>query len=145
MLPAKEQRAVPIGGASLVSFKGISNAQKKAAWQFMSYLSSPAVNGAWSRFTGYFSPLKASYQTPEMKAYLQQDPRAAIALEQLQYAHPWYSTYETVAVRGAIENQLAALVNDPKLTPENAVKQAQKDADTLLKPYVEKTALSTLK
>jgi hypothetical protein len=25
MLPAKEQRAVPIGGASLVSFKGIIN------------------------------------------------------------------------------------------------------------------------
>ncbi len=40
----------------------------------------------------YFSPRKASYDTPEMKAYLQQDPRAAIALEQLKYAHPWYST-----------------------------------------------------
>ena len=50
------------------------------------------MNGAWSRFTGYFSPRKASYDTPEMKAYLQQDPRAAIALEQLKYAHPWYST-----------------------------------------------------
>ncbi|MEI4896582.1 extracellular solute-binding protein, partial [Klebsiella pneumoniae] len=78
MLPAKEQRAVPIGGASLVSFKGISEAQKKAAYQFLTYLVSPDVNGAWSRFTGYFSPRKASYDTPEMKAYLQQDPRAAI-------------------------------------------------------------------
>ncbi len=68
------------------------------------------MNGAWSRFTGYFSPRKASYDTPEMKAYLQQDPRAAIALEQLKYAHPWYSTWETVAVRKAMENQLAAVV-----------------------------------
>lgn len=71
MLPAKEQRAVPIGGASLVSFKGINEAQKKAAYQFLTYLVSPDVNGAWSRFTGYFSPRKASYDTPEMKAYLQ--------------------------------------------------------------------------
>ncbi|GAB7266153.1 hypothetical protein DZS_09880 [Dickeya ananatis] len=31
MLPAKEQRAVPIGGASLVSFKGISDEQKKSS------------------------------------------------------------------------------------------------------------------
>ncbi|WP_446910425.1 extracellular solute-binding protein, partial [Klebsiella pneumoniae] len=68
MLPAKEQRAVPIGGASLVSFKGINEAQKKAAYQFLTYLVSPEVNGAWSRFTGYFSPRKASYDTPEMKA-----------------------------------------------------------------------------
>jgi sn-glycerol 3-phosphate transport system substrate-binding protein len=75
---------------------------------------SPQVNGAWSRFTGYFSR-KAAYDTPEMKAYLQQDPRAAIALE-LKYAHPWYSTWETVAVRKAMENQLAAVVNDAKVT-----------------------------
>ena len=145
MLPAKEQRAVPIGGASLVSFKGISDAQKKAAYQFLTYLVSPEVNGAWSRFTGYFSPRKASYDTPEMKAYLQQDPRAAIALEQLKYAHPWYSTWETVAVRKAMENQLAAVVNDAKVTPEAAVQAAQKEADALMKPYVDKTALAEVK
>ena len=145
MMPAQLQRAVPIGGASLVSFKGISDAQKKAAYTFMTYLISPEVNGAWSRFTGYFSPLKATYDTPEMKAYLKQDPRAAIALEQLQYAHPWYSTYETVAVRKAMENQLAAVVNDEKVTPEAAAAAAQKEADTLMKPYVDKTALQPVK
>ncbi|MFW0766404.1 ABC transporter substrate-binding protein [Trabulsiella odontotermitis] len=145
MMPAKEQRAVPIGGASLVSFKGISDAQKKAAYQFLTWLISPQVNGEWSRFTGYFSPRKASYDTPEMKAYLQKDPRAAIALEQLKYAHPWYSTYETVAVRKAMENQLAAVVNDQKVTPEAAAKAAQQEADTLMKPYVEKTALAEVK
>ncbi|QOL13380.1 ABC transporter substrate-binding protein [Dickeya dianthicola] len=145
MLPAKEQRAVPIGGASLVSFKGISDEQKKAAYQFLSYLVSPPVNGAWSRFTGYFSPRKASYDTPEMKAYLEKDPRAATALEQLKYAHPWYSTYETVAVRKAMENQLAALVNDEKVTPEAAAKAAQQEADTIMKPYVDQTALAPVK
>ena len=145
MLPAKEQRAVPIGGASLVSFKGINDAQKKAAYQFLTYLVSPQVNGAWSRFTGYFSPRKAAYDTPEMKAYLQQDPRAAIALEQLKYAHPWYSTWETVAVRKAMENQLAAVVNDANVTPEAAVQAAQKEADALMKPYVDKTALAEVK
>ncbi|WHP31852.1 ABC transporter substrate-binding protein [Trabulsiella odontotermitis] len=145
MMPAKEQRAVPIGGASLVSFKGISDAQKKAAYQFLTWLISPQVNGEWSRFTGYFSPRKASYDTPEMKAYLQKDPRAAIALEQLKYAHPWYSTYETVAVRKAMENQLAAVVNDQKVTPEAAAKAAQQEADTLMKPYVEKTTLAEVK
>lgn len=145
MLPAKERRAVSIGGASLVSFKGISAAQKKAAYQFLSYLTSPQVNGAWSRFTGYFSPLKAAYDTPEMQDYLQKDPRASVALEQLNYAHPWYSTYETVAVRQAMENQLAAIVNDQKITPQAAAKAAQQQADTLMQPYVEKTAMAEVK
>jgi len=136
---------VTIGGASLVSFKGISDDQKKAAYTFLQYLVSPKVNGAWSRFTGYFSPRMASYDTPEMKEYLAKDPRAAIALEQLKYAYPWYATYETVAVRQAMENQLAALVNDEKVTPEAAAAQAQKDADTIMKPYVESTALTVPK
>ncbi|WP_134706655.1 ABC transporter substrate-binding protein [Rahnella sp. CJA17(1/100)] len=145
MMPAKVRNGVTIGGASLVSFKGISDDQKKAAYTFLQYLVSPKVNGAWSRFTGYFSPRMASYDTPEMKEYLAKDPRAAIALEQLKYAYPWYATYETVAVRQAMENQLAALVNDEKVTPEAAAAQAQKDADTILKPYVESTALTVPK
>lgn len=144
-LPAKEQRAVTIGGASLVSFKGISEAQKKAGYQFLNYLVSPSVNGGWSRFTGYFSPRKAAYDTVEMKDYLKKDPRAAIALNQLQYAHPWYATYETVAVRKALENQLAAIANDANVTPETAAKHAQQEADNLMKPFVDNTALAPVK
>lgn len=145
MLPAKEQRAVSIGGASLVSFRGINDHQKKAAYQFITYLVSPEVNGSWSRFTGYFSPRKSAYDTKEMKDYLQQDSRAAIALQQLKYAHAWYSTYETVAVRKAMENQLGALVNDSNLSPITAARNAQQEADQLLKPYVDQTALSPAK
>lgn len=142
MMPAKERRGVTIGGASLVSFKGISDAQKKAAWQFLSYLVSPEVNGGWSRFTGYFAPRMAAYDLPEMKSYLANDPRAEIALSQLRYAHPWYATYETVAVRRAMENQLAALLTDSAYSVERAAASAQQEADTIMKPYVEKTALS---
>lgn len=142
MMPEKVRRGVTIGGASLVSFKGISEDQKKAAWQFLSYLVSPEVSGSWSRFTGYFAPRTAAYDLPEMKDYLAKDPRAAIALSQLQYAHPWYATYETVAVRKAMENQLAALINDPNAKVDDAAARAQQEADNIMKPYVEKMALS---
>ncbi|MEC5342846.1 ABC transporter substrate-binding protein [Brenneria populi] len=142
MMPEKVRRGVTIGGASLVSFKGISEDQKKAAWAFLNYLVSPKVSGSWSRFTGYFSPRMAAYDLPEMKDYLAKDPRAAIALSQLQYAHPWYATYETVAVRKAMENQLAALLNDPAISVDKAVTAAQREADDIMKPYVERTALS---
>ncbi|WP_413734605.1 ABC transporter substrate-binding protein [Sodalis sp. RH21] len=141
MLPAKERQAVIIGGASLVSFKGISDAQKQAAYDFMAYLVSPDVNGAWSRFTGYFAPRMAAYDTPAMKTYLAQEPRAAVAMEQLRYAHPWYAAYETVAVRQAIENQLASLLTDKSRKVEDAARDAQAEADKIMQPYVDRTAL----
>jgi len=141
MLPGKERQAVIIGGASLVSFKGISEGQKAAAYAFLSYLVSPEVNGAWSRFTGYFAPRMAAYDTPAMKAYLAQDPRAEVAMQQLQYAHPWYAPYETVAVRQAIENQLASLLTDKTRSADDAARDAQTEADAIMKPFVDQTAL----
>lgn len=45
-------------------------------------------------------------------------------------------------MRKAMENQLAAVVNDTNVTPEAAVQAAQKEADALMKPYVDITALA---
>ena len=143
-MPKRLKRGVIIGGASLVSFKGINDEQKQAAWKFMEYLTSPEMSGRWSRFTGYFAPRKQAYDLPEMKEYLAKDKNAEVALSQLKYANPWYSTYETVAVRKAMENQMAALLNDENLTPVAAAAAAQKEADELLAPYVNKTSLSLL-
>jgi len=141
-MPKHVKRGVLIGGASLVSFNGISEAQKEATWKFMKFLTSPETAGRWSRFTGYFSPRIQAYDLPEMKAYIEADPNARVALSQLKYANPWYSTYETVAVRKAIENQMAALLSDKNLAPMDAAMTAQKEADELLKPYVMKTTLA---
>jgi sn-glycerol 3-phosphate transport system substrate-binding protein len=75
-----------------------------------------------------------------MKDYLQQHPDAKVALDQLQYAVPWFDTYNTVAVRKAMEDQVQAILSG-KTTPAEAVQTAQKNADELLRPYVEQTAL----
>jgi sn-glycerol 3-phosphate transport system substrate-binding protein len=75
-----------------------------------------------------------------MKDYLQQHPDAKVALDQLQYAVPWFDTYNTVAVRKAMEDQVQAILSG-KTTPAEAVRTAQKNADELLRPYVEQTAL----
>ena len=78
-----------------------------------------------------------------MKDYLQQHPDAKVALDQLQYAVPWFDTYNTVAVRKAMEDQVQAILSG-KTTPADAIQTAQKNADELLRPYVEETALKRL-
>jgi sn-glycerol 3-phosphate transport system substrate-binding protein len=143
-IPRNVSNGVPIGGASLISFKGTTPAQKKAAWEFISWLSSPKIIGHWSRFTGYFSPRKTAYDLPEMKKFIDAHPKALRAVKQLKYAGPWFATYNTVAARKAIDDQMQALLSDPKLTVEKAAELAQQKANKILKPYNDKMATSLI-
>ncbi|WP_218578221.1 extracellular solute-binding protein [Vineibacter terrae] len=139
-VPRKVRNAVPIGGASLVMFKGQSEASQEAGWKFIRWLSSTEVLAGWSRFIGYFAPRKSAYDMPEMKAFIARHPDAKVALDQLAYAQPWFATYQTVAVRKALEDEMQAVLNGKKKA-DQAVKDAQRKADELLRPYVEQTAL----
>ncbi len=139
-VPRNVRNAVPIGGGSLVMFKGLSDEQKAAGWKFAKWLSSTETLGGWSRFTGYFAPRKSAYYTPDMKDFMAKNPDAKVAIEQLPYAKPWFATYQTVAVRKALEDEIQAVLNGKKKAAQ-AVKDAQKNADTLMKPYVDQTAL----
>ncbi len=140
-MPRNVRNAVPIGGASLVSFQGTTEAQKAAAWEFITHLTSPEVQGRWSRFTGYFAPRMAAYDMDEMKEFVAQNPDALRAVEQLQFAGPWIATYNTVAVRKAVEDEMQALLSDPELSIDEAAARAQDNANEILAPYVEATAL----
>jgi sn-glycerol 3-phosphate transport system substrate-binding protein len=139
-LPRALVNAAPIGGASLIIPKGNSPERQAAAWTLVKWLVSPEIAGGWSRFTGYFAPRIAAYDLPEMQQYMTKYPDAKVALDQLAYARGWFSTYGTVAVRKALEDEVQAVLSG-KMTPEDAVAAAQKQADALMKPYVDQTAL----
>jgi len=139
-VPMNVRNAVPIGGASLVQPAGLDEAKRKAGWTLITWLTAPEQSGWWSRATGYFAPNKAAYDLPEMKEFMAKNPDAKTAIEQLDYAKPWFATYKTLAVRKAMEDELQAVVSGKK-SPKEAVVAAQKSADELLRPYVEQTAL----
>jgi sn-glycerol 3-phosphate transport system substrate-binding protein len=139
-LPRAMVNAAPIGGASLIMPKGNSPERQAAAWTLIKWLTSPEIAGGWSRFTGYFSPRIAAYDLPEMKTFMAAHPDAKVALDQLLYARGWFSTYNTVGVRKALEDNVQAVLSG-KATPEAAMAAAQKQADELMRPYVEQTAL----
>ena len=139
-VPKNVRNAVPIGGASLVMFAGQSEDSKKAGWKFIKWLTTPETLGGWSRFTGYFAPRKSAYDRPEMKEFIAKNPDAKVALDQLPYAKPWFATYQTVAVRKALEDEIQAMMNGKKKA-DQAVEDAQKKADELMRPCVEQTSL----
>ena len=81
-----------------------------------------------------------AYKLPEMREFLAKNPDAKIAIDQLAYAKPWFATYKTVAVRKAMEDELQAMLAGKK-TPKEAAAAAQRAADEIMRPYVERTAL----
>ena len=140
-MPRNVRNAVPIGGASLIIPKGLPAEQRKAAWELVKWFTSPEISGYWSRFTGYFAPNRHAYELPEMQKYIADNPNAKVALDQLQYAGPWFSTYNTVGVRKAMEDEVMAVLAGKKKA-EQAGKDAQATADKLMRPYVEQTVLT---
>jgi sn-glycerol 3-phosphate transport system substrate-binding protein len=139
-MPRALVNAAPIGGASLIIPRGNSPERQAAAWTLIKWLVSPEVAGHWSRFTGYFSPRIAAYDLPEMKSFMAAHPNAKVALDQLAYARGWFATYKTVEVRKALEDGVQAVLAG-KAAPDAAMDAAQKQADTILQPYVDQTAL----
>ncbi|HEX3348358.1 MAG TPA: ABC transporter substrate-binding protein [Acetobacteraceae bacterium] len=139
-IPRAMRNAVPIGGASLIIPRGNSPERQEAAWTLIQYLISPEIAGGWSRFTGYFAPRVAAYDLPAMRDFLAKNPDAKVAIDQIAFARPWFATFNTVAVRKALEDQVQAVLSGRIHAPE-AMANAQKAADQILRPYVERTAL----
>ncbi|MDO6407454.1 ABC transporter substrate-binding protein [Pantoea phytobeneficialis] len=134
MLPEKTQRGSPTGGGNLYVFKNASPEQQKAAMEFIRWVSAPEQAARWSIATGYVATSPAAWDTSVMKDYVKDVPQALVAREQLKYAQPELSTYNSVQIQEALNHAIEAAVTQTK-TPAEALESAQKQADRLLKAY----------
>jgi len=133
-LPRKKRNAVPLGGAHMFIFNKTSPERRKAAWQFIKWMSSPENAARWSIASGYIATRKSSLEVPEMKEYTSKFPEALVALRQLQFSYPWWTVYEWGKVTKALQTQLADAV-DGRRKPSEAMARAQEQADKILAPY----------
>ncbi|MBB5325704.1 sn-glycerol 3-phosphate transport system substrate-binding protein [Anoxybacillus tepidamans] len=91
-----ERQGVIIGGASLWMIKDADEAQKKAAWEFMKYLTTPEVQAKWHVKTGYFAINPAAYDLPLVKEQWKKYPQLKVTVNQLK------ETKATPATQGAL-------------------------------------------
>jgi sn-glycerol 3-phosphate transport system substrate-binding protein len=69
-----------IGGASLYIMKSRPPAEQQAAWEFVKYAMSPAVQGQWQADTGYYPIVKAAYDTAPSKEWATKYPQFLMAI-----------------------------------------------------------------
>jgi sn-glycerol 3-phosphate transport system substrate-binding protein len=134
MLPASKQRGSPTGGGNFYLFKKTTPEERKAALKFVQFMTTPERAAAWSIATGYVGTRPDAYETPRLKEYAASFPQALVARDQFQYATPELSTFQTGRVRKALDDAIQAALTGQK-TPAQALKDAQAEADRLLKPY----------
>ena len=134
MLPASKRRGTPTGGGNFYIFKKTNPAERKAAVRLIKFMTNPENAAEWSMKTGYMGVSPAAYETQKLKDYVQDFPYAAVARDQLQYATAELSTYQTGRVRKGLDDAIQATLTGSK-TPETALKEAQVQADRLLKQY----------
>ncbi len=134
MLPAGKQRGTPTGGGNFYIFKKDTPAERAAALKFIRWVTSPERAAQWAIATGYVAVSPAAWATPEMKKYLADFPAPTVARDQLQYAVAELSTHDNQRVTKALNDALQATLTGAK-TPEQALKEAQREADRILRPY----------
>jgi len=109
-------------------------AQREAAMKFIKWVTSPARAAQWGIDTGYVAVRADAWETPVMKQYVAGFPAAAVARDQLPYAKAELSTHDNQRVTKALNDGLQAALTGSK-TPEAALKDAQREADRLLRTY----------
>ena len=134
MLPAGKQRGSPTGGGNFYVFKKSTPAQREAALKFIKWITQPARAAQWGIDTGYVAVRPDAFETPAMKQYVAGFPAAAVARDQLPYAKAELSTHDNQRVTKALNDGLQAALTGTK-TPEQAMKDAQREAERLLRPY----------
>lgn len=134
MLPAKKQRGTPTGGGNFYIFKQTTPEERKAALKLVQWMTKPIRTAQWSIGTGYLGTRPDAYETDLLKAYVKDFPAAAVARDQLKYAVAELSVHENGRVYKILNDAIQAALTGSK-TPESALKDAQKQAERILKRY----------
>jgi sn-glycerol 3-phosphate transport system substrate-binding protein len=134
MLPAGKQRGTPTGGGNFYVFKKSTDAERAAAMKFIQWVTSPERAAEWAIATGYVAVSPAAWDTPAMKKYLADFAAPIVARDQLKHAVAELSTHENQRVTKALNDGLQAALTGAK-SPEAAMKDAQREADRILRSY----------
>ncbi len=131
-LPGKVKKAVPTGGTFFVMMAKASDAEKKAGWKFLHWMSEPAQTAYWARNTGYMPVRKSALESDELRAFYKDNPDYATAIEQLDHAVKFpFSPHLLEIQRKILQPGLEGPVVG-RGTVEEVLTSAAKDADRVL-------------
>ncbi|MEJ5992062.1 ABC transporter substrate-binding protein [Ramlibacter sp. PS3R-8] len=134
MIPGNTRKGSPTGGGNFHIFKKATPAQQEAAFKFIKWVTQPETAAQWSMDTGYVAVSEAAYGTDTLRKYGRDFPAALVARDQLAHSVAEFSTHENQRVTKALNDGLQAALTGTK-TPAQAMQDAQREADRILRTY----------
>ncbi|OLT12059.1 hypothetical protein BJF78_25185 [Pseudonocardia sp. CNS-139] len=86
--PTMGDQVYSLGGYNLGVFRDVPDDQRAAAAEFQKWWATPEVAARWTSVSNYMPGIAAAQDTDTLRAWVAQDPRRAVAAEQLPYARP---------------------------------------------------------
>lgn len=133
-LPGHKRVAAPTGGGNFYISSGIPEENVQAAWRFIKFCTEPERAMQWSIDTGYVPTRTSCFDTEIGKAYFAEVPEAIVAFEQIPLAKPELTTYNAAEMWRILNDNIQSAVTG-EATAEEALKNAQEQADELLSQY----------
>ncbi|MGH9092486.1 MAG: ABC transporter substrate-binding protein [Acidimicrobiales bacterium] len=146
VLGTKPVGGVEPGGSALYLSSEVPAVQQAAAWQYETFLDSPASQATWAAGTGYIPVRKSSVTTPTIKNLWRTDPGFKVAYTQLVHGPT------TLATSGAVIGPYATVRKDvltaeesmyqSGVSPATALRQAAKEVGTAIASYNQRVSTS---
>ncbi|MFP4644475.1 MAG: ABC transporter substrate-binding protein [Spirochaetales bacterium] len=136
-IPGREEgtfASVP-GGGNFYIMDDVSDAKKRAAMQFIAFLTEPERVAEFSAETGYIPHREAAYDTERFQDYLEEVPQMAEMRDILDYAEAELAVQNLGEVRDIFHDYIQQAYNGD-LGPEEAMSRAQEDADEAMEPFI---------
>lgn len=133
-MPHAKKGGSPTGGGNFYLFDSATPEQQQAALTFVKWMTRPENAAQWSIDTGYVAVTPAAWETERMKKYVAEVPSALVARDQLEVAVAEFSTHDNQRVTKVLNDNIQAVLTRSK-TPEQGMKDAQREATRLLRAY----------
>jgi ABC-type glycerol-3-phosphate transport system substrate-binding protein len=120
-------------GGAVLGFKGKSQDEDLATWEFMKYLGSADFQAKWATVSGYVPATKSTLDNPDYKAFLEKAPENKSPLVVLQYAtaaEPKLGQWE--GARKLFDDNFFALFQNPSGDPAATLKKIEDESNKLL-------------
>ncbi|KAB8129333.1 ABC transporter substrate-binding protein, partial [Gracilibacillus oryzae] len=125
------EAATTFAGNDIVMFNQAEEAEQKAAWEFMKFLTSPEVTADWSMQSGYLPVRYSAQELPEYQSFVEENPAYAAGSQQFDAGFFIARVQGGDAVRNIILEEMELILLDEK-SVEQGLTDAQERANEAL-------------
>lgn len=121
-IPQDTTLSYPAGGSNLMMFKGHSEEEERAGWEFLKFMLNTENAIKWANGTGYLPVKKSCTEDAGYQQMLAEDPNLSIIVDQVEYCTyktPFIPQYQEA--KEIFANEIQKCILEEDYSPEEAV------------------------